>query len=277
MSDPTTEDYYPNDTFPDLQNRDGNGPLLFEQNGNVLNHFYHWGKTSEIASVSNTTPIVITTTVAHKMSTGQRAAVRDTTVDGADGDWTITVLSPTTFSLDTSTADGSSTGDGTTFALQIGLLGRILDGLWYLGKRLTGEFFDTGIIWIKGRKARRARVPLTAADHSIETADGDSFQLATFAMGGPFTITLLSTTADPVPEQGERMILYTGINYAPSGTAWIIQREDGTDICWFIAKPSTEQMAVGAEFEYYSGAWRLGLNTGYDTTPLMGVLPKAGA
>lgn len=146
----------------------------------------------------------------------------------------------------------------------------------YLYDAITRVAYTDVVHGLNGRNGRRPRVPLTAADHTIDTSEGDGFQLAAFVVGGPFTITLRTSTA-PVPTNGERIYLYTDYNYAPSGTAWIIQREDGTDICWFVAKPTTELMAVSAEFEFVGGVWRLGLNSGYDTSALMGVLPKAGA
>ena len=127
------------------------------------------------------------------------------------------------------------------------------------------------------RKPRRPRTPLTAANHTIDTSQGDSFQLAAVGSGGPYTITL-QRTSSPVPDEGEIIRLYTDYNYGASGDAWIVKEEGASgNIAKFVAKPSTDLMAASAEFEFYNGHWRLGLNTGWDTSALMGVHPEAGA
>lgn len=63
-----------------------------------------------ITSSTDATPIVVTTG-AHGYSTGQTITVNGhTTNTNANGFWTITVLSPTTFSLDGSEAQGAGAG-----------------------------------------------------------------------------------------------------------------------------------------------------------------------
>jgi hypothetical protein len=67
-----------------------------------------------LADASNATPIVITTPVPHRLFTGDQVAINSVVGNtAANGDWTITVLSPTTFSLDTSVGNGPYGGGGT--------------------------------------------------------------------------------------------------------------------------------------------------------------------
>lgn len=66
-----------------------------------------------ISGATNATPIVITTTAAHGLATG--ASVTIAGVGGntaANGTWTITVLSPTTYSLTGSVGSGAYTAGG---------------------------------------------------------------------------------------------------------------------------------------------------------------------
>jgi len=67
-----------------------------------------------ITAVTNTSPIVLTTSVAHNLSTGATVTVAGVTgTTTANGSWTVTVLSPTTFSLLGSTGNGSYISGGT--------------------------------------------------------------------------------------------------------------------------------------------------------------------
>ena len=66
-----------------------------------------------IMSISNTTPIVVTTTVANNgYSTNERVQISGSTDPGANGDWTISVNSatPNQFTLLNSMADGGGSG-----------------------------------------------------------------------------------------------------------------------------------------------------------------------
>jgi hypothetical protein len=75
------------------------------------------GATSDIASASNVAPILITTMAAHGLATG--AAVIISGVPGniaANGVFTITVVSPTTFMLDESRGIGAPTHRAHPFA-----------------------------------------------------------------------------------------------------------------------------------------------------------------
>ena len=65
-----------------------------------------------VSGAANTSPITLTT-AAHGLTTGDRVAV--TEVGGntaANGTWTVTVVSPTTFTLDGSAGNGAYTGGG---------------------------------------------------------------------------------------------------------------------------------------------------------------------
>jgi hypothetical protein len=67
--------------------------------------------TFNITGMTNTTPLVITTSVNHGYSTGDVVLLSNNGVFNANGTWKITVISPTQFSLDDSAASGStSTG-----------------------------------------------------------------------------------------------------------------------------------------------------------------------
>lgn len=73
---------------------------------------------NQITGASDATPIVITTAAAHGLSTGNKVAI--TRVGGntaANGNWTVTVLSSTTFELDASVGNGTYTGAGRVYRL----------------------------------------------------------------------------------------------------------------------------------------------------------------
>jgi hypothetical protein len=74
----------------------------------------YMGSLLDVTGASNASPIVITTALAHGLKTGQQVAIAS--VGGntaANGDWTVTRLSATTFSLDGSTGSGAYTSGGT--------------------------------------------------------------------------------------------------------------------------------------------------------------------
>lgn len=73
-----------------------------------------------VTGATNATPIVITTSVAHGLATG--ALVSISGVGGntaANGKWTITNVTATTFSLDTSVGNGVYTSGGFTVKLSV--------------------------------------------------------------------------------------------------------------------------------------------------------------
>jgi hypothetical protein len=66
-----------------------------------------------VSGATNATPIVITTSLAHGLATSDEVTIRGVAGNtAANGIWTITVLSGTTFSLATSVGNGAYTSGG---------------------------------------------------------------------------------------------------------------------------------------------------------------------
>ncbi len=126
-----------------------------------------------------------------------------------------------------------------------------------------------------GRTRRRPRVPLSDANHTIDTTQGDCFQLSG-APGATRTITLRMTTA-PLPKETERIQLIVPSSGLATATLYIVKREgSANDICWF-AGVSGYATSITAELELDDGVWKLGINSGNgkDGGNPYGVLPKA--
>jgi hypothetical protein len=69
-----------------------------------------------VAGATNTTPIEVATTIPHGLDTGESVAIKGVAGNtGANGWWTITVRTPTTFSLDGSAGNASYAGGGSIF------------------------------------------------------------------------------------------------------------------------------------------------------------------
>lgn len=69
-----------------------------------------------VAGATNTTPIEVATTIPHGLATGESVAIKG--VEGntaANGWWTITVVTPTTFALDESAGNAAYEGGGSIF------------------------------------------------------------------------------------------------------------------------------------------------------------------
>lgn len=80
-----------------------------------------------ITNATNASPIVITSLSAHGLLTGNIATIQGVLGNaGANGTWSITVLSGTTFSLDGSTGTGAYTGGGQIDGGDIGQVDRII-------------------------------------------------------------------------------------------------------------------------------------------------------
>lgn len=93
---------------------------------------------TQISAASNATPIVITTTTAHGRSTGDRVGIVN--VEGniaANGYWTITVLTTTTFSLDGSAGSGAYSGGG--FVVYLSTATDFIDGVWKFQSNVTAS------------------------------------------------------------------------------------------------------------------------------------------
>src|SRR5579859_4724691 len=66
-----------------------------------------------ITSATNASPIVVTVSNPHLLTTGDRVEVANETVNtAANGIWTVTVLSSTTFALNGSTGNGAGGATG---------------------------------------------------------------------------------------------------------------------------------------------------------------------
>ena len=92
-----------------------------------------------VADATNTDPIVITTSSAHGLFTGQKVMI--TGVAGnlaANGTFTITVLSDTTFSLDESSGNGAYAGGGIVTAAIFNLIE--ISSAPAVGDKITLEF-----------------------------------------------------------------------------------------------------------------------------------------
>jgi hypothetical protein len=109
---------------------DGYGPrhamLWSPINGNVF------GGSKTVTNASNTTPIVITTSAVHRWTTGASIIVASVLGNtAANGTWTITVISPTTFSLNTSVGNGAYVSGGTAeYLVQWGVDDHPYEGQW---------------------------------------------------------------------------------------------------------------------------------------------------
>lgn len=78
------------------------------------------GLSRTITGATNATPIVITTSVAHLFATGDTVVVSGVLGNtAANGTWTITKISATTFSLATSVGSGAYTSGGTAIDVSL--------------------------------------------------------------------------------------------------------------------------------------------------------------
>jgi hypothetical protein len=89
--------------------------------------------TSNITATTNATPVAVTTSPAHGYSTGDVVRITGTGIGALDNRWwKITVTSSTTFTLNSSTAPGSTSATGYVFASRNPILLR-MDGLGSIG------------------------------------------------------------------------------------------------------------------------------------------------
>ncbi len=165
------------------------------------------------------------------------------------------------------------------------------------GAAIIGDvgFAALGKVWLAGRKRLwRRRGILADANHTIDVADGDRFNLPN-APGTPRTITL--ETSPVAPTEGETITFFWNPGSFGTGSAsYTFVRQDATVIAEFVgAAGAAETGAVYAEFEYAlisTGpdvyAWRLGKHSGTsneyvppvpgpESWDSYGVIPGAGA
>ncbi len=110
-----------------------------------------------ISSVSNTTPIVITTSANHGYATGDRVRISGAG-GGANGDWTITVIANNQFRLTGSTAGGGAGAGGTARNIQGILHGRQA----FPNLAITADPGNANLVYIAGD-----RQDFLGADSSI--------------------------------------------------------------------------------------------------------------
>ena len=127
------------------------------QLGEILHWFYSEKQNVPIAFVTASTPVAVTTTVAHGLSTGQRVVIAGGGGTLAIyGRQTITVTSATSFTVDGSTGGGSS-GCGTYI------------GSWVGGGTVSGG----GMAYYDANQTAAATVALGRALGSFWTQDDD--------------------------------------------------------------------------------------------------------
>jgi hypothetical protein len=84
--------------------------------GNIVDRVDHKTDSFSVSTASNASPIVVTTTKVHSFETGDQCVVAGVATNtNANGTWTVTRLSETTFSLNGTTGNGAGTGGTTTY------------------------------------------------------------------------------------------------------------------------------------------------------------------
>lgn len=107
-----------------------------------------------ISATTNATPVVITTSATHGYTTGDVVRISGTTVSALNKWWKIVVLSTTTFSLNDSTAPGSTSAVGNAFTDRNPVVLRIAD---------TGPGYSGGIHLAAGLRGRSGQALGTTA------------------------------------------------------------------------------------------------------------------
>lgn len=136
MANGFTTPYEPIDEFPDFTGASGGGPMrLTDRNMPVV-----WDDLERhdfsIVSVSNTTPIVITTSEPNYFQTGDKAVLSDSAVTAINGIvYDVTRLTSTTLSLTGTTASGAGGTQGRIFSPDRGVISRLIDAAQWLYNR----------------------------------------------------------------------------------------------------------------------------------------------
>jgi hypothetical protein len=130
---------------------------------------------------------------------------------------------------------------------------------------------------MQGRKRRRSRVQLAATDQSVGPADGDCFELALNTSGVQRIITLLSVTGQTVSDGEVIEFIVPTQTGVTAGSTYRFDRESGVTVATFSMSSTGAAASLTAQFEFVGSAWRLGLNSGWDSAESTGVSPGAGA
>jgi len=121
--------YVPTDVMPYFANS-GDGPLELQEDGDVIQEVETYQANAPINSISNTTPIVVETTVPHYFQNATKIIISGSAVAAANNSgtpWAVTILTATTFSLTGSTAGGAGGAQGTAISTKQGTLGKLID------------------------------------------------------------------------------------------------------------------------------------------------------
>lgn len=264
MSPP--EPYIPIDELPDFEGT-GNGPLEFQENGDVLLWWQTWRNDYEIAGFSNDTPIVVTTSTDNAYVTGQLVTIKGSAGSVIDGTWTITVVNSSRFSLDTSTAGGVGVAGGRVYDPKLGLFSKLVDACAYFAKRFFGGSYVNGLPSIQGRKIlNRPRVVLPDANALIDTSQGDVFEVTAYPAAAR-TIRLRMTSS-PAPLPGETIQIVVGgaLPFNAGASDYIIKREDSALVIANFIGAAAGDVAPVAQFEFAIPTSNIA--TASNTTPI---------
>lgn len=230
--------------------------------------------TLSISASTNTTPIEITCSTSHGLSTGDRVTIYDhATNTNANGTWTITVVNATRFTLDGSTPTAGGGATGTVQPMDLGTydmpedLVEDLDAasvnvaLEALGDRtaklaeMSGwdrVLYRGGTSRIEGTVQHLDPQRLSDANHTISAKDGPHVILST-PSGGNRTITVEQAT--DAPAEGTALEFWLS---APHASNYIeIKREGSAAVIVRIHGTIAATVATGhARIHVESGVWR---------------------
>lgn len=129
---------------------------LYDNSGTLTLELVAWdsgGQTTfSVSDATNATPIVVTTTASHGLSTGDLVGINGCVGNTAPNGkvWSITVTAADKFSLDGSVGNGTWTSGGTVYVIPTARTTGIgwIDGVWVQGadptRLLLGSFMTTG-------------------------------------------------------------------------------------------------------------------------------------
>lgn len=175
--------YVPADMFPNLSGATVAGvpTILMEEAGDEYLWFEMNRNDYTIATASDTTPIKLTFTqsIAGMIVTGNSLFVQGVSGSSTvNGFWfSVTIVDAMSLTLDGSVAGGAGTG-GQAYEATLGLLSKLIDACYYLGRRLIQE-----------------QTPAYSTTVAIDWADGISVVVGTLT--GNVTV----TSANEVPGQ----------------------------------------------------------------------------
>lgn len=106
-------------------------------------------QVATITGATNASPIVVTTASAHGLGTGQTVYISGVVGNtAANGSFSATVTSSTTFSLDTSTGNGAYTSGGTVSTIQAIKQGLTVSAVSAISSNPTANVTDKGKLYV---------------------------------------------------------------------------------------------------------------------------------